>query len=83
MMARVIIEPLPWPQERPQQPPRGSRRWMRPAPPRRPVASLLAALPSLPRPVLSRLTTALIDRMDEIDADPDLEDSHDREDTYD
>mgnify|MGYP004500130161 CR=1 FL=1 len=34
---------------------------------------LLAAIPSLPRPVLSRLTTRLIDHMDAIDGDADLE----------
>lgn len=50
------------------------------------VASMFAAIPSLPRCELARLTEALIDRMDEIDGDPDLEDtredwedSHDRE----
>jgi hypothetical protein len=38
------------------------------------LATVLAALPSLPRPVLARLTARLIDRLDEIDGDPDLED---------
>ena len=42
-----------------------------------PLDALLAALPSLPRPVLARLTTRLIDRLDEIDRDPDLEQTHD------
>ncbi|WP_267395013.1 MULTISPECIES: hypothetical protein [unclassified Sphingomonas] len=47
---------------------------------------LLAVLPSLPRAELARLTERMIDRMDEIDGDPDLEDlreaweyTHDRE----
>jgi hypothetical protein len=50
------------------------------------VTSMFAAIPSLPRAELARLTTRMIDRMDEIDGDPeaeitgeDDEDSHDRE----
>ncbi len=35
---------------------------------------LLSALPSLPRPLLARLTTRLIERLDEIDGNPDDED---------
>ena len=34
---------------------------------------ILSAIPSLPRPILSRLTARMIDRMDELDGDPDLE----------
>jgi hypothetical protein len=34
---------------------------------------LLSSIPSFPRPVLSRLTARLIDRLDELDGDPDLE----------
>ena len=34
---------------------------------------LLATLPSLPRPILARLTARMIDRMDELDGDDDLE----------
>lgn len=34
---------------------------------------LLALIPSLPRAELSRLTERLIDRMDELDRDPELE----------
>lgn len=45
------------------------------------AATLLAVIPSLPRATLSRLTTRMIDRMDEIDGDPDLE--HLREDDED
>lgn len=39
-----------------------------------PLDVLLSALPSLPRPVLSRLVARAIDRLDEMDGDPDLED---------
>ena len=39
------------------------------------AATLLAIIPSLPRPALARLTERLVDRMDEIDGDPDLEDA--------
>lgn len=39
-----------------------------------PLDVLLATIPSLPRAVLSRLTARLIERMDEIDGDPDRED---------
>ena len=38
-----------------------------------PLTDLLAIIPSLPRPLLGRLVTRMIDRMDEIDGDPDLE----------
>lgn len=38
------------------------------------LAAMFAVIPSLPRPLLARLTARLIDRMDEIDGDPDLED---------
>ncbi|WP_206378728.1 hypothetical protein [Sphingomonas paucimobilis] len=34
---------------------------------------MFAAIPSLPRAELARLTERMIDRMDEIDGDPDLE----------
>jgi hypothetical protein len=44
-----------------------------------PLPMLLAALPGLPRPVLSRLTAAMVDQLDRIDGDPDLEDSWDQE----
>lgn len=47
---------------------------------------MLSAIPSLPRAALARLTMRMIDRMDDIDGDPDLEhlrdddeDGHDRE----
>ncbi len=39
-----------------------------------PLEALLGAIPSLPRPLLSRLTERLIERMDELEDDPDLED---------
>ena len=37
------------------------------------MPSILATIPSLPRAELARLTERMIDRMDEIDGDPDLE----------
>ena len=41
-------------------------------------------IPSLPRPLLARLTKIMIDRMDVIDGDSDLEHlREDDEDTYD
>lgn len=64
---------------------RRTRRWIR-ANNIGHAGMLLAAIPSLPRAELSRLTERMIDRMDEIDGDPDLEflreddeDDHDRE----
>ena len=46
-----------------------------------PLNVLLATIPSLPRPILARLTARMIDRLDEIDGDPDLEpDDHDEDD---
>jgi hypothetical protein len=45
---------------------------------------MFAMIPSLPRAELSRITTRMIDRMDEIDGDPDLEHlADDDEDTHD
>ena len=40
-----------------------------------PLRSFSAVLPGLPRPVLARLTARLIDRLDEIDGDPDASDT--------
>lgn len=37
------------------------------------LAPMLRVIPSLPRPVLARLTVRLIERMDELDGDTDLE----------
>ena len=45
------------------------------------VSIMLAAIPSLPRAELAQLTMRMIDRMDDIDGDPDLE--HLREDDED
>lgn len=39
-----------------------------------PLDAMLSTIPSLPRPILARLTARMIDRMDELDGDPDLED---------
>lgn len=41
--------------------------------PGQPLDMLLTVIPSLPRPVLARLTTHMIERMDELDGDTDLE----------
>jgi hypothetical protein len=43
------------------------------------LPAMLAAIPSLPRPILARLTARLIEYLDEIDGDPDLEDEGDAE----
>ena len=51
---------------------------------RAPVSLMLAAIPSLPRAELARLTMRMIDRMDDIDGDPNLEHLRDDdEDGYD
>lgn len=48
------------------------------------TGSLSAAIPVLPRAELARLTERMIDRIDQIDGDPDLEDlREDDEDTHD
>jgi hypothetical protein len=44
---------------------------------RAPVSIMLAAIPSLPRAELARLTMRMIDCMDDIDGDPDLENLRD------
>lgn len=47
--------------------------------PTAPLDTLLAVLPTLPRPLLARVAARLIDRLDEIDGDPDMEeDNEDR-----
>lgn len=46
-----------------------------------PLDALLGTIPSLPRPLLSRLITGLIERLDEIDGDADLEEV-DAEDSF-
>ena len=43
-----------------------------------PLDALLAAIPSLPRPILARLTSRMIERMDELDGDSDNEPEEDR-----
>ncbi len=47
------------------------------------IGQLLAAIPSLPRAELARLTERLIDRMDVLDGDPDLEPETDVDDAHD
>lgn len=38
-----------------------------------PLDLILDAIPSLPRPLLSRMVQKMIDRLDQMDGDPDLE----------
>lgn len=47
----------------------------------RPISAeqMLAAIPSLPRPMLTRLVDHMIDRLDELDGDPDEENNGDAE----
>lgn len=40
-----------------------------------PIAPILRAIPKLPYEALARLTERMIERLDEIDGDPDLEDT--------
>ena len=49
--------------------------WRRPDPRPHPVtiSAVLASIPSLPRPILSRLTLRMIERLDELDGDSDIE----------
>lgn len=64
--------------------PRRDRTWRRRRDNRQPqpvptLAALLTVIPGLSRPELARLVQRMIDRMDEMDGDPDFEDSNDRE----
>lgn len=43
-----------------------------------PLSAMLATIPSLPRPVLARLTARMIERLDEMDGAPDDEAEVDR-----
>lgn len=38
-----------------------------------PLEALLSSIPSLPRPILARITARMIERLDELDGDPDME----------
>lgn len=42
-----------------------------------PLDLLLGSVPSLPRAILARLTARMIERLDELDGDPDLEPDYD------
>lgn len=83
-MASKPLAPAPRPRSRTTpRPHRVRRSWARQQPA---LATLLAPLPSLPRPVLARLAARMIDRLDDIDGDADMEDAreddedgHDRE----
>jgi hypothetical protein len=48
-----------------------------------PLATALAIIPTLPRPLLNRLVERAIDHMDRQDGDPDLEPDDPPEDTHD
>ncbi len=48
-----------------------------------PMDAMLAAIPQFPRPALNRLVGRMIDRLDEMDGDPDLEPDAGDEDTHD
>jgi len=76
--ARAFRQHRPWRRVR-------MRRWKRPND-LTGMMSMFAAIPSRPRAELARLTEQMIDCIDEIDGDPDLEDTredweddHDRE----
>ena len=71
-MGHAFTISAPTPRRRPQW--RRSRRrpWCRPSD-LSGMRAMFAAIPSLPRAELARLTERMIDRMDEIDGDPDLE----------
>lgn len=64
----------PWTRQRRRKPARrrGARPWAITGPEM--AQAMLSTLPSLPRATLARITERLIDRMDEIDGDPDRED---------
>lgn len=47
---------------------------------RLPADIALSMLPSLPRPVLERLAQSIIDRLDDMDGDPDIEPDGDEQD---
>lgn len=73
MASRPVTPPKPWPRQTRRRPHkrRGARPWAITGPEMAQV--MLSALPSLPRATLARITERLIDRMDEMDVDPDLE----------
>lgn len=74
--SRRSLQPRPWPRRRP-------RRWTHDRDGTG-VMALFAIIPSLPRAELARLTERMINRMNEIDGDPDLEDlREDDEDAHD
>lgn len=82
-MAHVFSSPAAAPRRRERWRRVRLRRWCRPDD-LAGAGALFAAIPSLPRAELARLTERMIDRMDEIDGDPDLERTfEDDEDGYD
>ena len=88
-MARAIATPSASPRNRTLWRRRRLRVWLR-QDEAATVRVVLSTIPSLSRATLARLTDRMIDRMDEIDGDPDLEhlregdeETHDRETAYD
>lgn len=89
MTGRAVATPSFAPHSRPRWRRRRIRAWLR-RDEAGSVRVVLSTIPSLSRAALARLTERMIDRIDEIDGDPDLEDlrednedTHDRENTYD
>lgn len=90
-MGRAFTTPAATPRGRPRWRRTRRRQWSRPSD-LVGMRAMFAAIPSLPRAELARLTEHMINRIDEIDGDPDLEhlleddeDGHDyeKEEAYD
>ncbi len=90
MLGTITINAGPSASSRPWQRRHPRQAWVRQNT-RAPVSIMLEAIPSLPRAELSRLTMRMIDRIDDIDGDPDLEhlrdddedgNDHEREQAY-
>lgn len=71
-MAHAFTTRAVAPRPRPQWRRTRRRQWSRPSD-LAGMTIMFAAIPSLPRAELARLTERMIDRMDEIDGDPELE----------
>lgn len=85
MMGHAFTTPAATPRRRPRWRRPRRRQWSRPSD-LVGMRAMFAAIPSLPRAELARLTEHMINRIDEIDGDPDLEhlmeddeDGHDHE----
>lgn len=71
MASKPMIAARPAPRHLPRHGQRADRRCTAHGPH---LEAMLTVIPSLPRPALARLVQKAIDRMDDIDADPDRED---------